>query len=639
MTITPIYENKKDYMELLLLADEQEDMINRYLDRGDMFVLTEDDTTGAESPGAEQTATVPADPAAAAPANSDCLSSAPLVCSQSAPTNPQPHSTLAECVVTKEADGIYEIKNLAVAPPAQHKGYGKKLVQFLFSHYTDCRTMYVGTGDSPLTVPFYKSCGFRESHRLKDYITRHYENPIFEAGKLLTDTVYLRWDNPDWTADSTDSLPPHLRPQSDSDTSSHLKFSDVAEADYPALTDIMTRAFNDDTRMHTDLTADGPAGYRDGSLLRKLVNNPKYITQKFSYNGKIAGAYTVIPPNEKSCKKSSATNCSDIGKTSDCSTGRSTERADAAALRPVTWELDMLFLDPELKNQDIGTKVWEHIESTYSDAERWIVVTPNYSLRNHHFYVKKCGFRLIKKSFSSDLDGVFTFEKRLPRIFLFSGPCGCGKSTLADAFSKKIAVQDPAGQAYVIHGDYFHAGFMLRPEEPDGDWDDFLVLRDDLKNDSAEIALADGKPSPDAAAETVAEMVTETDIPQPQISWSAILSFNWDCILSTTENALRHGMDVVIDYVVEDELPRVRELARELHAPLYYIVLTASEETLRSRITGRGDVEMIDRSLFLRNKLEHMPENEGHLFDNTGMTVAEEIQTLSLDIRRFRVIE
>lgn len=116
MTITPIYENKKDYMELLLLADEQEDMINRYLDRGDMFVLTEDDTTGAESPDAEQTATVPANPAVAVPANSDHSSSAPLVFAHSAPTNPQPHSALAECVVTKEADGIYELKNLAVTP-------------------------------------------------------------------------------------------------------------------------------------------------------------------------------------------------------------------------------------------------------------------------------------------------------------------------------------------------------------------------------------------------------------------------------------------------------------------------------------------------------------------------------------------
>ena len=39
MKIRKVRHNKKEYMELLLLADEQEDMIDRYLERGDMFVL------------------------------------------------------------------------------------------------------------------------------------------------------------------------------------------------------------------------------------------------------------------------------------------------------------------------------------------------------------------------------------------------------------------------------------------------------------------------------------------------------------------------------------------------------------------------------------------------------------------------
>ena len=34
--------NKKQYLDLLLLADEQETMIDRYLERGEMFVLSED---------------------------------------------------------------------------------------------------------------------------------------------------------------------------------------------------------------------------------------------------------------------------------------------------------------------------------------------------------------------------------------------------------------------------------------------------------------------------------------------------------------------------------------------------------------------------------------------------------------------
>lgn len=39
MMIKEITENKKEYLNLLLLADEQEDMIDRYLDRGRMYVL------------------------------------------------------------------------------------------------------------------------------------------------------------------------------------------------------------------------------------------------------------------------------------------------------------------------------------------------------------------------------------------------------------------------------------------------------------------------------------------------------------------------------------------------------------------------------------------------------------------------
>lgn len=35
-------ENKREYLPLLLLADEQENMIDLYLDRGTMFVLEED---------------------------------------------------------------------------------------------------------------------------------------------------------------------------------------------------------------------------------------------------------------------------------------------------------------------------------------------------------------------------------------------------------------------------------------------------------------------------------------------------------------------------------------------------------------------------------------------------------------------
>ena len=42
MTIKKILSGKKEYLELLLLADEQESMIDRYLERGEMYVLLEE---------------------------------------------------------------------------------------------------------------------------------------------------------------------------------------------------------------------------------------------------------------------------------------------------------------------------------------------------------------------------------------------------------------------------------------------------------------------------------------------------------------------------------------------------------------------------------------------------------------------
>lgn len=144
MKIVEIRENKKEYLELLLLADEQESMIDRYLDRGSMYALFED-------------------------------------------------GVRAVCVVTDEGGGILELKNLAVRPEYQRKGYGTAMIRFLEERYRgQYGILQVGTGDSPLTVPFYEACGFRRSHTVKNFFTEYYDHPIYEAGVLLKDMVYLR---------------------------------------------------------------------------------------------------------------------------------------------------------------------------------------------------------------------------------------------------------------------------------------------------------------------------------------------------------------------------------------------------------------------------------------------------------------
>ena len=145
MEIREVKRNKKQYLPLLLLADEQEDMIDRYLDRGTMYVLEEDGRVKGE------------------------------------------------CVVTDEGGGLLELKSLAVEPAFQGRGYGRALVDFVRETYRGrFATLQVGTGDSPLTVPFYEKCGFVRSHVVKRFFTDHYDHPIFEGGVQLVDMVYLQ---------------------------------------------------------------------------------------------------------------------------------------------------------------------------------------------------------------------------------------------------------------------------------------------------------------------------------------------------------------------------------------------------------------------------------------------------------------
>lgn len=144
MRVEYIKDDRKRFLDLLLLADEQEDMIDKYLNRGDMFALYDDDLKGI-------------------------------------------------CVVTREEDRIYELKNIATYEKYHGKGYGKKIIQYIFEYYKEkCDVMYVGTGDSPLTLPFYKKCGFIESHIVKKFFIDNYDNPIFEGGKQLVDMIYLK---------------------------------------------------------------------------------------------------------------------------------------------------------------------------------------------------------------------------------------------------------------------------------------------------------------------------------------------------------------------------------------------------------------------------------------------------------------
>jgi len=143
--IEKITENKKQFLELLLLADEQEDMIDRYLQPGDMFALYDDGRLKSV------------------------------------------------CVVLPIDSDSCELKNIATYPEHQGKGYGRALIQFISDYYkTDFKTMLVGTGETPAILSFYESCGFSISHRLRNFFTDNYDHPMFEGDIQLVDMIYLK---------------------------------------------------------------------------------------------------------------------------------------------------------------------------------------------------------------------------------------------------------------------------------------------------------------------------------------------------------------------------------------------------------------------------------------------------------------
>ena len=142
MRLQTIQHHKKEYLPLLLQADEEESQIDTYLERGTLYVALEEERV------------------------------------------------IGVAVVTEERDGV-ELKNMAIDQAYRQQGYGKRMLEQLFDYYKG-KTMFVGTGDSGLTVPFYEACGFTYSYTLEHFFTEHYAEPIIENGVLLEHMIVLK---------------------------------------------------------------------------------------------------------------------------------------------------------------------------------------------------------------------------------------------------------------------------------------------------------------------------------------------------------------------------------------------------------------------------------------------------------------
>jgi len=144
MEIKKINENKNDFIDLLLLGDEQENMIKKYLYVGDLFALYD-------------------------------------------------NGLKTVCVVTKEDNEAYEIKNIATYENYHGKGYGTYMLKYIIKEYKNkCKKLLIGTGDIGKILSYYEKFGFIYSHKIKNFFVDNYDHEMFDDGKQLVDMVYLK---------------------------------------------------------------------------------------------------------------------------------------------------------------------------------------------------------------------------------------------------------------------------------------------------------------------------------------------------------------------------------------------------------------------------------------------------------------
>ena len=142
MKISKVEENKTEYMKILLEADPDENIVNQYLEKGDLYVGENDGIA---------------------------------VC---------------VCVITKYDDQTCELKNIATLPEARGNGYAGKMIQHVFELYKKhYKRMIVGTTEN--MIPFYVLNGFtRYHHTVKNFFIDNYKEEIWDGNMQCIDMYY-----------------------------------------------------------------------------------------------------------------------------------------------------------------------------------------------------------------------------------------------------------------------------------------------------------------------------------------------------------------------------------------------------------------------------------------------------------------
>ncbi|AKG35587.1 GNAT family N-acetyltransferase [Paenibacillus durus] len=139
-----------------------------------------------------------------------------------------------------------------------------------------------------------------------------------------------------------------------------LELEPIEDSDVAALTEIMTRSFDNDALVSLGEEKGGPEGYDTEEFIRRWALESPSESFKVLLDERIVGAVIIfIHENNENF-------------------------------------LGNLFVDPALQSHGVGLSIWEAIERKYPDTKKWTTETPGFSRRNHHFYVNKCGFKIVR---------------------------------------------------------------------------------------------------------------------------------------------------------------------------------------------------------------------------------------------------
>lgn len=142
--IFEVLDNKLNYMDLLLIGDEDINMIMKYIEKSNLYILKLEEVIGL----------------------------------------------IALCEYDEDT---IEIKNLDIKKEYQNLGYGKILIDFVEKTFKNkFKYIILGTGDSPLTIPFYTKLGFKRYEIIENYFLENYNHEIIENGVLLKDLIILK---------------------------------------------------------------------------------------------------------------------------------------------------------------------------------------------------------------------------------------------------------------------------------------------------------------------------------------------------------------------------------------------------------------------------------------------------------------